>query len=540
MKKKILYSLMIALVGGASLSCTDMLDEESKVKVTSQYIYGTPEGLDRAVVALYEMDRSLITKGTEGAEVASVLFFDYATDISFSRAGSNSSLGNLSFTPTQGDIGTFWSHNYQLIGKANEVIFYAEKLGFEDNLTKTAWAEAKLIRGRAYFELYKRFERLYLNTEVTMVDNIKRDYKPATRQEVFALIKDDLQAGIDALNWTVTISPKGTPFYGRFTKAVAKHIRAQVAMWENDWDRAITECEDIFGCPDYGMLSSAIESFNDGNLNSKEVLFTYQFSEDKGGGGGTSSGSRTGHRMTLYTTPGYHSMAGLQTSLEYGGYGWGRAYPNYYLLSLYDQANDKRYSQLFRHKWQYNNPKTLPSGKKIGDDVDASKSTNWEAQQHPMTLKYFDTWTNASQPDRRTSFKDIVVYRLAETYLMAAEAYYHRDGGSSTKAIEYYNKTWARAGNVPFTGSLTINTLLDEYARELHMEGIRWGLLKRLGLLERVKLHGGESKSDFPYMSADNYLKVRTNFLPKHYTWPIPQAEVDQMGVGFPQSPLWK
>ena len=38
----------------------------------------------------------------------------------------------------------------------------------------------------------------------------------------------------------------GNVLYGRVTKATAKHVRAQVAMWESDWDTAIEECEDIF------------------------------------------------------------------------------------------------------------------------------------------------------------------------------------------------------------------------------------------------------------------------------------------------------
>ena len=64
---------------------------------------------------------------------------------------------------------------------------------------------------------------------------------------------------------------------------------------------------------------------------------------------------------------------------------------------------------------------------------------------------------------------------------MAAEAYMRRDGGMSTDALRCYNKTWERAGNDKFAGPLTQDILLDEYARELNFEGVRWPLLKRLG-----------------------------------------------------------
>ena len=124
---------------------------------------------------------------------------------------------------------------------------------------------------------------------------------------------------------------------------------------------------------------------------------------------------------------------------------------------------------------------------------------------------------------------------------MCAEAYYHRDGGSSAKAIEYFNETWERAGNDHFDGPLTIDDLLDEYARECHFEGVRWPLLKRLGMLERVTVHGGDTPADDPMLGDQTSLaQQRANFEPKHYRWPIPQAEIDFMGVeNFPQNDVW-
>ena len=155
-----------------------------------------------------------------------------------------------------------------------------------------------------------------------------------------------------------------------------------------------------------------------------------------------------------------------------------------------------------------------------------------------MSMKYFDKWTNADEPSRTSSFKDILIYRLAETYLMAAEAYFHRDGGASEKALEYFNKTYVRAGNAPET-SLTLDKILDEYARELYFEGVRWPLLKRLGLLgERVRLHSGDTKTEDPRLNQ-NYIQARTNFSDaRDYRWPIPQEELDLM-PGFGQNQGW-
>ncbi len=109
---------------------------------------------------------------------------------------------------------------------------------------------------------------------------------------------------------------------------------------------------------------------------------------------------------------------------------------------MYDQAKDTRYNELFVHRFKYNDP-TSP---KYGELIPLAKSSSYCETLHFMSKKYFDQWTMADNPDRTTGFKDLIVYRLAETYLMAAEAYMRRDGGMYNYALRCYNKTWERAG----------------------------------------------------------------------------------------------
>ena len=95
----------------------------------------------------------------------SLLCVTFNTDIAILRAGVSTSIGrlNTSFTPSTGDVNKFWKHHYGIIGKANEIIVAAEALGLDDSDVLHAWSEAKFFRGRSYFELWKRFDRLYLN-----------------------------------------------------------------------------------------------------------------------------------------------------------------------------------------------------------------------------------------------------------------------------------------------------------------------------------------------------------------------------------------
>lgn len=536
--KKIYYIAPLAMLLLSLASCTEKdLIVESKTSITSNYLYSTPEGLGRAVAALYAKDRQIVTGGSEGDRF-SVLMLDYCTDLMIFRGGTAAGFARLdSPTASTSTFSGIWNHFYSIIGKANEIIHYGEQFIEEEPSVAVSIAEARLFRAKSYFELFKRFERLYLNTKPTTIDNIEgRVFRASSADEIFSLIKEDLDFAMENLDW---ILPRGgaSDQHGRFTKAAAKHIRAQVAMWENDWSTAIQHCEDIMNSGVYGLMPSAIEVFQGADLRSKEVIYAFQMSANQGGGNSVSDGIASGHRISLITTPNYKKISGMKNSSDLGGYGWGRVYPNTYLLSLYDQAKDKRYNELFRHKYHYNDPDNVPVGKNLGDEVIYNKASYLETM-HPMCMKYFDSWTNMDNPDRTSSFKDLVVYRVAETAMMACEAYFHRDGGASPKALEFFNKTYVRAGNDAYTGTLTLDMILDEYARELSFEGVRWPLLKRLGLLEeRVKLHAGDSMAEDPLLPS-NYIQPRSNFNAKWWRWPIPQEVLDVM-VGYGQNQDW-
>ena len=541
MKRTIYTLLSLALTVVAATSCEQYLELESKTNITSNWLYDTPEGLSRAVVALYDLDRKIAKPSNDNNDCYVVQMLDYSTDLMIYRGGTAASLARLNnLMPNNEVVESFWNHHYNIIGKTNEIIASAENMGLADPVVLRAWGEAKFFRGRAYFELYKRFERLYLNTTPTAIDNLEREFKPASREEIFERIRTDLDDAAASLAWEL---PDGTSTaqYGRVTKAVAKHVRAQFALWEEDWDTVIGACEEIFAHPGLFDFEKRPEDvFLSGiELRSKEVLWSYQFSTNLGGGA-TGSTTLTGHRLSLTTLPVYHGLGKyFVIASDMGGYAWGRVYPNTYLLSLFDQTKDSRYTQLICTDLICNNPSDASYGQPY--DLELSKGkVEYITNVHFFSKKYFDHWSNADQPDLRSSFKDLPVYRLGETALMCCEAYFHRDGGSSTDALKYYNKTWQRAGNAEKAAPLTLDDILDEYARECYFEGVRWPLLKRLGILaERVKAHAGDSLTDDPYLEK-NYTEPRDNFVAgKHEVWPIPQSQIDMMGKNFPQHDAW-
>lgn len=563
MKKNILKLLFIlsfcSLMG---TSCTDLLLEEHKNKVTGEFLYSNPEALERAVIALYGIERSKVSTNQDAAEPF-IYLFDIGSDIDYFRAGSPAKFAryDAGFKSKDGDIRNMWVKQYSIIGKCNEILAAIKDNGMdmESSLIKRVMGETYMFRAHAYYWLWTKFGRLFITTAPIEYDQVNNIIcTPAAEADILKRIDDDLEDAIKYLSWEVP-SESSTILSGRFTKAVAKHLKVKMAMWEKKYDIAAKEAEEIFARPEYGLMDEPGDVFNSANLNHKESLLTYQFMDGLGGGGTLSGGKYTGHRLSAFTVWQYGNSNGTGAwSYENGGFGFGRIAPNHYLLSLYDQEKDKRFKQFFRLYYTYSE-NGLPKGKEPGDICFPKTETKYFDYLHPQCEKFADKNYTTSVPNQTTGFKDVVVYRLAETYLLAAEAYMRL--GDQKNAKRCYNKTWMRAGNDEEKRDITEQMIMDEHARELCMEGHRFTFLKRLGidvLVSQVKTYGGDyttkagaagkglgARIDSPVQGfQSNWSAPKTAadrryyFKAEYANWPIPYEERLQMGENnFPQNP---
>jgi len=124
-----------------------------------------------------------------------------------------------------------------------------------------------------------------------------------------------------------------------------------------------------------------------------------------------------------------------------------------------------------------------------------------------------------------------MVYRLAETYLIAAEAIMR----SSGDPLPYINAIRSRAGAAPVT-TVTQQTILDERARELAFEGQRWFTLKRMGqsvINDQITSYAGDGEY-FPVNLGEK--DPRTNWQPHYINFPIAQIDLDLLGPNYPQN----
>jgi hypothetical protein len=116
------------------------------------------------------------------------------------------------------------------------------------------------------------------------------------------------------------------------------------------------------------------------------------------------------------------------------------------------------------------------------------------------------------------------MFRLAETYLIRAEAYLGL--GNTALAADDINVVRARSNAAPIVaGDVDLDYILDERMREFGVEEKRILTLMRTGkFYDRLKL------------CDPNYYGLTVQ--PFHNLWPIPQSEIDRnRGAVLEQNP---
>jgi len=510
-------------------SCSDdFLKDELLSDTSVEFLYSTAEGLESGVVGLYTLNRQLYEDNSLNG--AYPLILQAKSDLGVGITGEVSLYSRLLWGASLGDFGTesginkYWVHFYKIIDRSNAIIQAAEALeDIEEDRRNQILSEARCMRANSLFMLYRCFNNVFISTEPTTPENafdVPSD--KSSVEEIFTLLKSDLDFAIQNLDYT-------TDQFGRWHKGAARHVRAKVAMWEEDWEEAAAQADSVIMSGFYSLVPSTAEVFA-GELDHSETLFAVNFENETIGGGGF-------HIMNWNIVSAYAEAPGLVQSIENGGAGIGFLSLNDYTIDLLneDPNDDRKNGTYYIFDYLYNDEETLPAGKSIGEPLDLYENSETDQnefmlyyrRQNPGVLKFFD---DQVEPTDRNHFKNVMIYRLAETYLIAAEA--HMMLNNTSIAIDYVNAVRNRA-NAASISSIDLETILDERARELAFEGQRWFTLKRTGLLfEYLQDHMNNDNMNESYPEG-NPKDILREYM---QNWPIPPQQIDLLGPSYPQN----
>ena len=449
-------------------------------------------------------DAEQIVTGIYTAYMSSGLYSGYLTlcpdiqaDLVYAVQGNSNQYGTLwlwDIRSTNSEVEAVYASLYKVIGRCNFYLDQVQEL--RDSMTDDGdiqmldyfTGEVYCARALAYSELIKCFCKAYdpatAKDELGVV--LADTYfgaKPAKRASLY----DSYQFVIKDLEKAEQLLDEENDYFDAvyFTQAAAHAIHARVALYMQDWDKAISESTILIDHDGFALASA--RSY----VTSTQTFLDYMWTNDtsyeniwKIGYTQTSFGGAQGSVFLNFTTDYYYY------------------YPDYvpaqWVLSLYDSA-DMRYNAYFVQ---------LQTG--------YSHQLAW-----PLLVKYYGNEALMAQMIYHVNMPKPL--RLAEQYLIRAEAYCQNKKYSQAAA----DLTTLRQSRYSSGGSTTLNEsnwlerISDERVRELYMEGFRLHDLKRWNKgFKRTPQSQTQSEGSSKEIKAGDPL----------FVWPIPNHELASPG----------
>jgi hypothetical protein len=156
-KKYILIPSVTVLFFGA-VSCKKYLDKAPLDTITSEAFYTNATQVDQALTGIYSAYGARTMSPGFGNPTSYYSKMDLYTEIGLER-GLNGTIGSGAYNPTDGTIREIWAGFYQVIQRANSLLFNmsrAQSVMAPEEFSRVQ-AEAKVLRASAYWHLMVYF-----------------------------------------------------------------------------------------------------------------------------------------------------------------------------------------------------------------------------------------------------------------------------------------------------------------------------------------------------------------------------------------------
>ena len=434
-------------------------------------------------------------------------------------------LCNSNWTSSNAGAGIAYTRLLKGIALVNEFLLQTEDEKLDDrghgSMKETIHgyrAEARFHRALFFYYLMD----LYGNPPFPTAENITDGSLPdqIQRADLFNWIETEC---LDLLSSTSDMPKKGEVEYPRPTQGsvaallARMYLNAEVYTGTARWSDAQTMASNVISMG-YRIHPVYEELFMQDNTETgaaaEEFIFGIEYDKDhaQSWGGTTTLASAffDSSRATVANLLGYRE--GAIVPEEWNGYHCPNEYVERFHLSNvtwdnpdgslgYDrEASDKR-------AFFYN------QGEPVFDNT--RTETGWRC------WKFSGRYSDGRLNDQSFSSMDFPIFRLAEMYLIYAEADARQNGGlvSSSQAKGYLKELRDRAGvDMPADEELTLDWLLDERARELMLEGHRRTDLIRYGYFTSMS---------FPWPCKGGVADGKVN-LPAYRTlFPLLESDID-------------
>ncbi len=496
--QNIIYFLIFCGTGALFFSSCDkdeLLEKDPISTISSETAFETEASVMSALNAAYD---PLQWQFNNSAHSFPQMFQSIRGDDHHSQQASFWAAGLLfddfPILPNNTNVAAYWAKWYKMIARANFAIKIAEGFDFTTpGLQNQIIAEAKFLRGFAYFELVRHFGGVPLITQAITSTDDEIFLPRNSESEVYAQIEKDLSDAAAAL------PAKGETDAWRANKGAAQGILAKAHLYQGEYTETVQYCEQIMNSGIYGLEDVFENNFKQANEFGLESIFEINYVDGLAGGGFETNESQEGSGSWQFM---FMWAAGKWLS-------WGNMIPRQSLITLYDD-NDQRKAATFLQPGDVVNSPGLAA---IG--WDPIKNPGFAIGSQAMNKKFFisyeelDVLLNVQQSPLNEK-----ILRYSDVLLMHAEASLMGGGGDGQSSFEAVTMR-AYGGTLPYT----LENIKLERRKELATEGWnRFTDLKRWGDLKTAMEAVGK-----------NFVEGRDELLP------IPQVEINLVGTSILQ-----
>ncbi len=500
MKKITIFSIFVYLL--IAISCgEDVLIKDNNNKQTTSTYFKTIDELSSAVNGIYAVLQSNNLGGREW-----FFLHDLRSDEMATGGGQLETPRNQLLIGTH-DAGNavltaVWTGSYRLILRANAVINLGPEADIlETDLRDRLIGEAKFLRAWQYFQLYGFWGAVPVYE--TFATSIDGSQPRATLAEVKALIVSDLNDAIASL----PSSYSGNDM-GRASKIAAQALLAKVYMFDGQYTEAKPLLESVIAVGEAAAGGTALtdeyfDNFTEEAEYNKESIWEISYTSN-----GNYSWDADGND--------YGPNESWIHSQEYSAIGWRNLIPSDKLLGEFEDGDPRLNDNFYFTGDEYgdpSSPKILTDGDQRGNSSvfkGVTQKISWKKYSVMYKLDPGGYYDMIGINDR--------VMRYADMYLLLAEC--ENEVGSSTKALEYLNKTRIRPSvNMP------------EYPTSSYPTGTKDEIMKAI-MHERMVELAGEQQRNFDILRWRKNGKFTSEPISyfqanKYELLPIPLSEVD-------------
>lgn len=546
---------IILVLAGCDVFNADSLQETPPHLLTAETLYTDYEGFEAGLNGVYNKLRGEFTGGNNYQGV----LMNTGTDVLAVNLHTPVGLWNLLMNwqstnnSSNGNLASTFSWLYGIINEVNTIINRAEEESIDwssgssdaEGNKNEIIAEARAIRAWAYRHLAYLWGDVPLNLNESTGSAIRTDWDRTPVNEV----REQMIADLEFAEKHIPVEPS---LRGRLTRGAVQHYLAETYLALNNPDTALQWTNKAINTPEYSLITERygvradqpgvpfMDMFHDGNENrvegNTEALWVWQYERAVPGGSGNQRGFTFAGLTRQFTRDGVQII----TNTHERGYAYGtnRASLTKWALELFEPEDDRGSDYAIRRYFVLK---------------DAEQNAPYPADILVLDYQYGDTlWfddlsidISPERPDDRTvlwpwsrktdagtdpnnvfavnAYNDIIYLRLAETYLLKAEAQYLLgDLGGATETI---NTVRRRSNASEITAAdVNIDFILDERARELAIEEHRRYTLLRTGKwLERTQMYNN---------NGGQFITERDTL------FPIPQTVIDaNLTDDMPQNP---